>query len=192
MSHSPSYNVSITFYKKMTKTAKTKHPDYHRYLSMVQRCYDSKHGTYVAYGKLGILVCEEWHPDNKEGFNNFANWFSTQLINLSISDKSKIRVSRKDKKSNYGPLNCILITCCEAVQNKTNVTFTFDLVKNMRDYARLHPTAPLACIAAEFDQTCVINVSRALRGVTWKNVNESSPPVKKKLNQHKFADGQDV
>ena len=150
----------------MINTVKSKHPDYHRYLSMVQRCHNKNRSDCHQHTQSQIVICKSWHPDNKEGFNNFANWFSDQLLKLSIVDKTKVRVTRKNKLGNYSPVNCALVNCAVVVQCKTNVTFTFDLVKNMRDYARLHPTAPLACIAAEFDQTCVINVSRALRGVT--------------------------
>lgn len=168
---------------------KSKHPDYHRYLSMVQRCNKKKSAHYKTYGKNGIDICKSWHPDNSEGFNNFAKWFSNQLLKSTVKDKTKVRVTRKNKLGNYSPVNCIIVSCCVPVQNKSNVKLSFKLVKDMRDYARKNPTLPLRKIAEEFKQDCEINLSRALRGITWKNVNEVSPPIKKKLNQHRFIDG---
>lgn len=171
---------------------KSKHPDYHRYLSMVQRCYNKNREDCHNGTKDKIVICPSWHQDNKEGFNNFANWFSKQLIKLSVVDKTKVRVTRKNKQGNYSPANCMLVNCDVAVQCKTNVKFSFKLVKDMRDYARINPTVSLKCIAKKFNQTCEINISRALRGITWKNVNAVSPPIKRKLNQYRFIDGGNI
>lgn len=173
----------------MINTVKSRHPDYHRYLSMVQRCLNKNREDCHQHVNKNIVICKSWHPDNKEGFNNFANWFSTQLLKLSIVDKSKVRVTRKNKQGNYSPANCVIVNCDVAVQCKKNVKFSFELVKQMRDYVRENPAVQLSEVSIKFDQPCQINISRAIRGITWKNVNAVSPPIKKKLNQHMYADG---
>lgn len=40
--------------------------------SMHLRCYYAKHVAYKDYGGRGIKICERWHRDNPQGFENFV------------------------------------------------------------------------------------------------------------------------
>lgn len=37
-------------------------------------CYDVNHDEYPQYGKLGVLLEDDWHYDNPNGRHNFINW----------------------------------------------------------------------------------------------------------------------
>jgi hypothetical protein len=170
--------IPITIYK---------HPQFKRWSSIVQRCSNPDCREYPKVGGLGITLVKEWHWTNPKGLTNFGRWIEKQLeIQPEFKGKS-FCVTRINKKRNYGPSNCKLVTVQAIVQAQVNKKLTLDKVIEMRDYARANPTMILADLAERFSFDCVINLSRALRGVTWKNANEKSAPITKKLNQYRFA-----
>lgn len=80
-----------------TKWLNGKHwmsPTYTTWISMRQRCNNSKHMAYPKYGAVGIRVCKSW--DNS--FINFLKDMGERPVGKSID--------RKDNTMGYFPENC--------------------------------------------------------------------------------------
>ena len=78
------------------------------YKGMMSRCYREKDIHYNAYGKRGIIVCDEWKND-KQAFIDWAlqNGYSDDLT-----------IERIDVNGNYEPSNCTWIPMSEQYKNK--------------------------------------------------------------------------
>lgn len=78
------------------------------YKGMMSRCYREKDIHYNAYGKRGIVVCEEW-KDNPKAFIEWA---------LSHGYSDDLTIERIDVNGNYEPSNCKWIPMSEQYKNK--------------------------------------------------------------------------
>ena len=78
------------------------------YKAMMSRCYREKDIHYNAYGKRGIVVCDEWRNDKK----TFIQWALTN----GYSDN--LTIDRIDVNGIYEPSNCRWIPMSEQDKNK--------------------------------------------------------------------------
>lgn len=78
------------------------------YKSMISRCYRQKDIHYNAYGKRGIVVCDEWKNNPKA----FIEWA------LSHGYSDNLTIERINVNGNYEPSNCKWIPMCEQYKNK--------------------------------------------------------------------------
>lgn len=78
------------------------------YRAMMNRCYRAKDIHYNAYGKRGIVVCDEWKNDSK----SFVDWA------LSHGYSDDLTIERVDVNGNYEPSNCTWIPMSEQYKNK--------------------------------------------------------------------------
>lgn len=78
---------------------------YEVWRGIIRRCYQKDNDHYEKYHRDGITVSNEWH-----NFQNFAEWYYTQLNNLKSLENTKYDVD-KDLKGGkeYSEDNCILL-----------------------------------------------------------------------------------
>ena len=75
---------------------------------MMSRCYRKKDIHYNAYGKRGIVVCDEWKNDKKA----FIQWA------LANGYSDSLTIDRIDVNGIYEPSNCRWIPMNEQYRNK--------------------------------------------------------------------------
>lgn len=100
------------------KGYKKKHGDsgsrlYRVWISMKQRCQNSKNKAYQFYGGKGIKVCEEWN-----NYSCFKQW----AIKNGYDDMAKNKectLDRIDVNGDYEPLNCRWVSMAEQNRNKS-------------------------------------------------------------------------
>ena len=78
------------------------------YKAMMSRCYREKDVHYNAYGKRGIIVCDEWNGHSDE----FVEW----ALKNGYSDN--LTLERINVNGNYEPSNCTWIPMSEQYKNK--------------------------------------------------------------------------
>jgi hypothetical protein len=76
---------------------------YHKYKSMVYRCYNTNQTNFIYYGGRGIGVCDEW-LSSENGLQNFISW---SLVN---GYKPDLQIDRINNDGDYSPNNCRFIT----------------------------------------------------------------------------------
>lgn len=92
---------------------------YRKYRSMLERCNNKNHKSYMDYGGRGIGICEEWL--GKQGFLSFYEWA------MESGYKDGLTLERKNVDGDYCPENCCFITNEEQQRNKrSNVVFEKD------------------------------------------------------------------
>lgn len=74
---------------------RSKKPLYWVWVSMRQRCRNSKCPEYVNYGGRGISICKEW-----DDFDAFENWAASSGYARGLS------IDRIDNDGDYTPDNC--------------------------------------------------------------------------------------
>ena len=90
------------------------------YRGIMGRCYNKSNTGYVNYGKIGVIMCDEWI----KSFDVFYEW----AINNGYSDGMSIE--RVNVNGNYCPENCTWIPKNEQALNKRNSVFiTIDGIK---------------------------------------------------------------
>lgn len=87
-----------------------KNPIYFMWHDMKTRCYDPKSDRFNAYGKRGIVVCEEWRKDYKI----FNTWVNTN------GWKRGLQIDRIDNNGNYTPENCRIVSKKQNSRNRQN------------------------------------------------------------------------
>lgn len=109
-------------------TRVNRHPLYHVYCSMKERCYNKKTRSYKNYGLRGIVVCDEWIND----FVSFFNWA------VKSGWKRGLTLERKENNGNYEPSNCRWATSKEQARNKSiNIFLTaFGETKCLMDWSK--------------------------------------------------------
>jgi hypothetical protein len=78
------------------------------YKGMMSRCYRVKDVHYNAYGKRGIIVCDEWKNNAKA----FVEWA------LSNGYADDLTIERINVNGNYEPSNCTWIPLKDQYKNK--------------------------------------------------------------------------
>lgn len=149
---------------------------YNRWQSIHQRCYNPKVKGYKACGEKGIGVDIEWHRDSSTGFIHFSNWFNKNLQSLPKTNINRLRVTRINDALNFGPNNCILVPQQIVSQSIEQTVLSFELVVQLRQHKKTNPLDSTYKMSELFGVSPV-NISRALRGVTWGNVNAVESPI---------------
>jgi len=162
----------------LIKTTPSRNPLYSRWNSLVQKCYNPNNRHYDNYGARGIRFDDVWSPSNPEGSRNFIRWLQARLDEKPELAKLGFMLHRPNVNSNFGPENCELGDKALVTQSRTTGVLSFQMVVNMRKYKRANPAASLLQIQRVFDtKISTNNISRALRGACWANVNEVEPPI---------------
>lgn len=123
-------------------------------------------------------MSKDWYPDNPEGLKNFSIWAETELKKLPKQARRLARVTRKNKEKDFSPENCELVAAVKVCQKRATSVLDADTVIAMRRYRKEFPNSTLEEMEAKFNHSQV-NISRAIRGITWSNVNELEAPVGK-------------
>lgn len=84
-----------------------KHPYYHIWTGMKQRCSNRRHRDYFRYGGRGIRVCEEW----RSSFDTFVN-------DMGVRPSALHSLDRINNDGNYEPRNCRWATKQDQVANR--------------------------------------------------------------------------
>lgn len=83
---------------KRLKHGKKYDSAYNVWVSVNQRCTNTRLKAYPEYGGRGISVCERWSSKNEDGFSNFLMDMGARPDNTTID--------RIDNNGNYEPGNC--------------------------------------------------------------------------------------
>ena len=91
------------------------------WVSMKNRCYNSKIPAFKWYGKRGIIVCGKW----RHSFKDFYEW---------AKDKRKkgLTIDRINNDGNYCPENCRFVTMKVNNRNNSYTKLNPDKVKKIR------------------------------------------------------------
>ena len=96
-------------YRKEThhKHGLHKHPVHSLWVSMLQRCYNPKHLSYINYGGRGVTVCHEWRKD----FMPFYEWAISNGWKKGLQlDKDKKSIQLGITPNLYSPERCQFLT----------------------------------------------------------------------------------
>lgn len=88
-----------------------RHPLYHVWSAMKNRCYSEKNKQYKDYGGRGIKVCDEWNDKN---FISFYNWA------IKNGYREGLCIDRKENDGDYEPSNCKFVTYDTNLLNRRN------------------------------------------------------------------------
>ncbi len=134
-------------------------------------------------------MCYEWHKSNPHGVTNFMSWVEAQLKIMQEKapaqyDPTKYKVVRNNIDLDFSPDNCSLSTNDASCQKRITSVLNFNIVVNLRKYKKLNPSASLSEMRKLFNHS-IENISRALRGITWSNVDSVETPVESIKQQRK-------
>jgi hypothetical protein len=98
-----------------------RHPVYHVYSAMIQRCHNPNNVSFKNYGGRGIEVCDQWRF-GEGGISGFECFFS----DLGDRPSQKHTLERKDNDLGYNPDNCCWVTRKQQQDNiRSNVKVDF-------------------------------------------------------------------
>ena len=80
--------------------------EYRAWIDMHQRCNNSSHNRYYAYGGRGISICARW-----DSFDNF-------IADMKLKPNVELSLDRIDNNGNYEPKNCRWATRSQQQLNK--------------------------------------------------------------------------
>lgn len=83
-----------------------RHPMYHSWVNMRQRCLNEKGQDFGYYGARGIRICERW--------SSFENFFA----DMSGTWAKGLTLDRINNDGDYGPGNCRWATRAEQSRNR--------------------------------------------------------------------------
>ncbi len=108
------------------KHGQHKTPEYTAWLSMRQRCVNTKHPCYAGYGGRGITVCERW-----DLFENF-------ISDMGKRPSPRHEIERLNNDKGYYPDNCAWKTRFEQMRNtrKTRLVTLGDVTQCLKDWCR--------------------------------------------------------
>ena len=176
-------------------------PHFRRWSSFVQRCFNPKNTNYAVYGARGITIADVWSPLNPEGANNFITWMTEheqQFFKNHPEHRGKrIEVGRLDIDKGYSPENCVIRPFASGNQKRRHVKLTERIVIKMRQHKKREPKITLRELRDTYCKPTkvkkrvngkpttvlvklpLVNISRALRGITWKTVDAIEAPIQK-------------
>lgn len=94
------------------KSFKALHEYTHRsWYMMNYRCNNPQHIAYASYGGRGIRVCERWHWDTPDAFQNF-------VADMGDRPSLKYSIDRIENNKGYYPSNCRWATMKEQRANQ--------------------------------------------------------------------------
>jgi len=97
------------FAKRTTTHGMSKSKEYHCWVDMKMRCYNTNNKAFENYGGRGITVCERWN-----------NSFESFLKDMGFCPKDKQSIDRLDVNGNYCKENCKWADFTEQANNKRN------------------------------------------------------------------------
>lgn len=80
--------------QRFTTHGRTSHEMFHRYRSMIDRCYNKNAAEYENYGGRGITVCQQW-IDSIDSF----------IQDIGVPSSPTHSLDRKDNNAGYSPDN---------------------------------------------------------------------------------------
>ncbi len=87
----------------------SKHPLYHIYYGIKDRCYNTKTPAYPRYGGRGIFMCDRWR-----------NSFHAFVYDMGIRPSPEHSIERVDNDLGYCPENCVWATRQQQSRNRSN------------------------------------------------------------------------
>lgn len=172
----------MTDVKKHVYPQDRKRAIYHRWNSMHARCYNPKNAEYDRNGALGITVSQHWHRSNPDGYENFASWFASELA--KHQDPQKRCLILLNGETQYGPKACMLVKRVELAQSNCKVTLIEEEVIALRALKRKQPELTLPALIETLGLgASIVTVSKALRGLTFANLDQREAPYKQQVEE---------
>jgi len=149
---------------------------------MHARCYNPKNAEYDRNGALGITVGRHWHRSNPDGYDNFAMWFANELA--KHQDPQKRCLILFAGETEYGPKSCALVKRVELTQSNCKVTLIEEEVIALRKLKREKPELTLNALIDTLGlQASMVSVSKALRGLTFANLDQREAPYTQQVEE---------
>lgn len=142
---------------------------------MHARCYNPNNADYDRNGALGFTVCKQWHRSNPDGYDNFSMWFTSELA--KHQDPQKRCIILLSGRDVYSPDTCTLVKRVELAQSNCKVTLIEEEVIALRRLKRNQPDLTLNALIETLGLgASMVTVSKALRGVTFANLDQREAP----------------
>ena len=77
---------------------------YHRWKSIMRRCYDKEDSTYKFWGAVGATVCDEWYDPDV-----FCSWYIKNKIDGWDIEKDIVQLKSNGILKQYSPENCSFV-----------------------------------------------------------------------------------
>ena len=114
--------------EKATTHGRTNTRLHNIWTTMLQRCANPNHKSYLNYGGRGVFVCDEWH-----NFEEFYNW------SISNGYEDDLTIDRIDTDDGYYPENCRWVDQYVQQNNRRNnrlVTYN-NVIHTVAEWATL-------------------------------------------------------
>ncbi len=119
------------FLARVTTHGMRETPTYTCWANINSRCLNKNRSNYAYYGGRGITVCDRWHRDTPNSFENF-------LADMGERPTPQHSIDRIDNDGPYSPDNCQWSDLTQQANNKRNCRIlTYgDEAKTVAQWAR--------------------------------------------------------